>query len=148
MFGTLGTSSIGADTATVQNAISLLAAVSDPEAAKAVLDQLAGGLAEMKQREAAAAAAEAKNAERLAGLVETEGRSKGARPSWMRVRATWRRISSGLMWRRALWPSVRQKSRRARRPHPRLRPSLSGMPRPWRPRSRPTGRRWRARHAG
>ena len=71
-FGSLGSSSVGADAATVANAISLLAAVSDPEAAKRILDALAAGLKEMEQRQAAAAAAEAKNVEQLKALVETE----------------------------------------------------------------------------
>lgn len=70
MIGSLG--SADEARATIANAINLLAAVSDPKSAKAVLDRLAAGLEEVKQRQEAAEKAEAANAERLAGLVSTE----------------------------------------------------------------------------
>ena len=70
----MGSSGADADAAavTIRNAISLLAAVSDPAAAKRVLDQIAPQLADVKRRQAEAEKAEAANAERLKGLVATE----------------------------------------------------------------------------
>jgi hypothetical protein len=68
MMGGLGSSGApGADT--VANAISLLAAVSDPGSARAVLDQVARLLQKADERRAAAEQAEAANADRLKDLM-------------------------------------------------------------------------------
>ena len=64
--------SFGVSDSTLADLIKLISLVSDPEQAKSFLNEIASGLAELKQRQAAAASAEAENVKQLAAFLAVE----------------------------------------------------------------------------
>ena len=112
MFGTLGTSV--ASPAALDEAIKILAVVSDPVAARAALDELKAALADLTARQADAVAKESANTAQLAQLVNSQQkqnqRSQDLDGREAAFRATFK---PKLMLRRRRSTSVRVRSRPA-----------------------------------
>ena len=70
MFGTLGAS--GASPAVLDEAIKILAVVSDPAAARSALDEIKAALADLQTRQVDAVAKESANNAQIADLVATQ----------------------------------------------------------------------------
>jgi hypothetical protein len=72
MFATLG--STGATLAALDEAVKILAVVSDPDQARKALDEIKAALGELQSKQTAIVAAETANTKQLAALVESQGK--------------------------------------------------------------------------